>query len=165
MTLGRCPLSIFCSRGTLPEPSSLHPQISPLRLRVASATLSLSLNVFPARNASVGADKIVYTREVISSTGNEVPWFAVMFTQLYFLVAQAFFLVNLDCSSATSPAGRCRANMAHTRQSRPYSGLNFKVNVLKTVQAIPFSLGSGREENSSFIVSSSLLLLHSRYRS
>ena len=38
---------------------------------------------------------------------------------------------------------RCRANMAHTRQSRPDSGRGFQVIVLETVQVLPFFLGSG----------------------
>ena len=33
--------------------------------------------------------------------------------------------------------------MAHTRQSRPDSGLGFHVKVLKTFKAVPSSLGSG----------------------
>jgi len=35
--------------------------------------------------------------------------------------------------------------MAHTRQSRPDSGLGFQVQVLKTCQVVLSSLGSGRE--------------------
>jgi len=38
---------------------------------------------------------------------------------------------------------RCRANMAHVRQSRPDSGLGFQVKVLKPFKVVPFSLGSG----------------------
>ena len=38
---------------------------------------------------------------------------------------------------------RCRTSMAHTRQSRPDSGLGFQVKVLKTFQVVPSSLGSG----------------------
>ena len=38
---------------------------------------------------------------------------------------------------------RCRANVAHTRQSRPDSGLGFLVKVLRTCQVVPSSLGSG----------------------
>jgi len=34
-------------------------------------------------------------------------------------------------------ANCCRANMAHTRQSRPDSGHCFQVKVLKTFQAVP----------------------------
>ena len=37
----------------------------------------------------------------------------------------------------------CRANTAHTRQSRPYSGPVFQVKVLKTFQVVPSPLGSG----------------------
>jgi hypothetical protein len=33
--------------------------------------------------------------------------------------------------------------MAHTRQSRPDSSLDFQVNALSTFQAVAFSLGSG----------------------
>ena len=43
---------------------------------------------------------------------------------------------------AATTSHRCRANMAHLRQSRPESGLGFQVNVLKTFQAVPSSLGS-----------------------
>ena len=32
-------------------------------------------------------------------------------------------------------------NMAHTRQSRPDSGLGLQVNVLHTVEVVPSSLG------------------------
>jgi len=39
--------------------------------------------------------------------------------------------------------GRSRANMAHTRQSRPDSGLVFHVQVLETFEAVPLSLRSG----------------------
>jgi len=38
--------------------------------------------------------------------------------------------------------GRSRANMAHTRQSRPDSGLDFQVKVLTTFRVVPSSLGS-----------------------
>ena len=34
-------------------------------------------------------------------------------------------------------------NLAHTRQSRPYSGLGFLVNFLGTFLVVPSSLGSG----------------------
>ena len=33
--------------------------------------------------------------------------------------------------------------MAHIRQSRPDSGPDFQVNVVKTFRAVPYSLGSG----------------------
>ena len=39
--------------------------------------------------------------------------------------------------------GRCRANMAHIRQSRPDSGRGFQVEVLKTYQVVPSSRRSG----------------------
>ena len=35
--------------------------------------------------------------------------------------------------------------MAHIRQSRPVSGLNFQVKFFKTFQGVPSSLGSGRQ--------------------
>ena len=38
---------------------------------------------------------------------------------------------------------RYRANMAHIRQSRPYSGLGFLVKVQKTVSVVASSLESG----------------------
>ena len=42
--------------------------------------------------------------------------------------------LHVDVLPGTNWAGRCRANnMAHIRQSRPYSGLGFQVTVLKTV--------------------------------
>jgi len=37
---------------------------------------------------------------------------------------------------------RCRANMAHMRQSRPDSGLGFQVKVLETFELASSSLGS-----------------------
>ena len=40
-------------------------------------------------------------------------------------------------------AVRCRANMAHVRQSRPDSGLDFQVKVFKTLSVVPPSLESG----------------------
>ena len=48
------------------------------------------------------------------------------------------------CACAACAARtRCRANMAHTRQSRPDYGLAFQVEVLLTFQDVPSSLGSG----------------------
>ena len=41
-------------------------------------------------------------------------------------------------------AHRCRANMAHIRQSRPGSGLGIQIKVHKAFNVVPFSLGSGR---------------------
>jgi hypothetical protein len=38
---------------------------------------------------------------------------------------------------------RCRANMAHIRQSRPDYGLGFQAKVRKTFKAVLSSLGSG----------------------
>jgi len=38
---------------------------------------------------------------------------------------------------------RCRANMAHMRQSRLDAGLGFEVQVLRMFLAVPTSLGSG----------------------
>ena len=43
----------------------------------------------------------------------------------------------------TLGTNRCRANMAHIRQSMPDSGLGFQVKVRITFQVIPSSLGSG----------------------
>ena len=43
--------------------------------------------------------------------------------------------------SATPP--RPGANMAHTRKSRPDSGLGFQSKALKTFEGVPSSLGSG----------------------
>ena len=40
-------------------------------------------------------------------------------------------------------SGRCRANMAHIRQSGPDSGVVFQVKVLEIFAIIPCSLGSG----------------------
>jgi len=40
---------------------------------------------------------------------------------------------------------RCRANVAHVRQSRPDPGLDFQVNVLETCCGVPSSLGSDLE--------------------
>ena len=38
---------------------------------------------------------------------------------------------------------RCRANMAHTRHSRPDFGLDFQIKVLKPLSAVPSWLDSG----------------------
>jgi len=38
---------------------------------------------------------------------------------------------------------RCRANMAHARQSRPDSGVGVQVKGLETFQVVPSLLGSG----------------------
>ena len=37
----------------------------------------------------------------------------------------------------------CRANMVNIRQSRPYFGLGFQENVLKTFRVVPSLLGNG----------------------
>ena len=37
---------------------------------------------------------------------------------------------------------RCRANVAHIRQSRPDYGLDFRTNEVTTFEVIPFLLGS-----------------------
>ena len=42
-----------------------------------------------------------------------------------------------------SQHSRCRANVAHTRQSRPDYGPGLKAKALKTFQVLPSSLGSG----------------------
>ena len=44
---------------------------------------------------------------------------------------------------ATVGANRCRANMAHTRQSRTDSGPDFQIKVLKIFQVVLSWLGSG----------------------
>ena len=41
-------------------------------------------------------------------------------------------------------ACRCRANMAHTRQSRPDYGLGFQVKVPKTFYVVPSSVAIGK---------------------
>jgi hypothetical protein len=46
-------------------------------------------------------------------------------------------------AEARSDSGHCRANMAHTCQSRPYSGFGFQVKVLNTGKAVSSSRGSG----------------------
>jgi len=43
------------------------------------------------------------------------------------------------------PSFRCRANMAHVRQSRPDSGLGFQAKVLKIFSSVPSSFGPGVE--------------------
>ena len=40
-------------------------------------------------------------------------------------------------------ASRVASNMAHTRQSRQYSGLGVKAKVLEIVEVVPISLGNG----------------------
>ena len=49
---------------------------------------------------------------------------------------------------------RCRANMAHIRQSRPHSGFGVDVKVLHTFLVIPLSLGRGAGSSSTVIESS-----------
>jgi len=52
-------------------------------------------------------------------------------------------------TALTTPSSlaRCRTNVAHTRQSKPDSGLGFQVNVRKTLNAFPFrSTALGRSE-------------------
>ena len=39
---------------------------------------------------------------------------------------------------------RCRANVAHISQSRPYSGIGVQVNIDEIVCIVPSSLESGR---------------------
>ena len=41
---------------------------------------------------------------------------------------------------------RCRANVAHIRDSRPDDGLTFKAKVHNTVQVVLISLGSGMRQ-------------------
>ena len=52
--------------------------------------------------------------------------------------------------------------MAHMSQSRPASGLDFQVKVLKTFEMVPFALGRGikkkRDSSSSFLLLPSLEL-------
>ena len=43
---------------------------------------------------------------------------------------------------------RCPANSAHIRQSGPDSGLGFQAKFIETFEVVPFSLGSGQEEDS-----------------
>jgi len=54
------------------------------------------------------------------------------------------------------PRPRCRASMAHIRQSRPDSGLGFQANVLKPFKGVPSSLGSGWGLSSSSLIPSLL---------
>ena len=49
-----------------------------------------------------------------------------------------------------TPTVTCRANMVHTRQSRPDSGIDVQMNVHKIFQEVPSLLGSstvGRRNN------------------
>ena len=50
-------------------------------------------------------------------------------------------LMSLQCDEYSTHS-RCRANMVHTRESRPDTGLGFQVQVLEPLQSFPFSLGS-----------------------
>jgi len=43
--------------------------------------------------------------------------------------------------SAPAAFGHCRAKVAHTKQSRPDSGLGFQVEILKTLGSVPSWLG------------------------
>jgi len=61
---------------------------------------------------------------------------------------------RVPCSRERPPGGarpprhvfRCRANMAHVRQSRPDSGLGSQVKDLKPFQVVPSSLVSGNSD-------------------
>ena len=48
-----------------------------------------------------------------------------------------------DALGTRTCLSRCRANMAHIRQSGPDSGLAFQVPILETCWVVPCSLGSG----------------------
>jgi hypothetical protein len=54
------------------------------------------------------------------------------------------FYLRYAAACADKYAGRCRENTVHKRQSRLESGRGFQVKVLKTLHAIPSSLGSGQ---------------------
>jgi len=66
-----------------------------------------------------------------------------------------------DSNVAHTRQSRPDSNVAHIRQSRPDSGLGVRVEVLKTVEVVPSSLGSGPASASVALAdfsSSSLLL-------
>jgi len=141
MTLSRCPLSIFCSRGTPPRALlSPHSDITPLSQsgfcsHVSARTLSLSRST--------------------TASGFGV-WSKALLVRKHLLHSRIHASLELFCRANTSPplrggrgspvshaggtgpeAGvptvvRCRANMAHVRQSRPDSGLGFQVKFPKT---------------------------------
>ena len=50
---------------------------------------------------------------------------------------------HLPLSQRFAERARCRANMAHIRQSKPDAGLGCQVKVLQHSQHVPSSLGSG----------------------
>ena len=51
--------------------------------------------------------------------------------------------LRMSTKTAYKLGYRCRANMAHIRQSRPDSGLGFQVKILTPFHVVPSSLGSG----------------------
>ena len=51
---------------------------------------------------------------------------------------------NVAHKRQSRPDSGLEANIANVRQSRPDSGHGFQVQVLKTVEVVPSSLGSGR---------------------
>jgi len=51
--------------------------------------------------------------------------------------------LRVERGNLAGAEGRCRANMAHTRQSRPDSGFGFQDKVLKLFSGVPPWLGSG----------------------
>ena len=57
--------------------------------------------------------------------------------------ATSLRLTNLSGKSSRFELCRCRANMAHVRQSGPDSGLDFHTDVLHTLKVAPSSLRSG----------------------
>ena len=65
-----------------------------------------------------------------------------------------------DQSTAAGNKGRCRANMAHTRQSQPDSGLglsHFQVNIAKTFSGVIVPPPTGQQHESTSV------LLHNPY--
>jgi hypothetical protein len=57
------------------------------------------------------------------------------------MTAAWYLAARLLLGNATIWVGSCRANMAHTRQSRPDSGLVFTLNAVTTFSVVPSSLG------------------------
>ena len=60
-----------------------------------------------------------------------------------FLSLSLHLSLSLSHGAAVTSRSCCRANMAHIRQSRPDSGLGFRVQFIETFWFVSSSLGSG----------------------
>ena len=137
MTLCGCPLSIFCSRGTPPNPESITPvKLGPrgsgvrqinVRERTVSAgpesstagtlTLSFSLSLPPSLPLS-RVEGVVWT--AVEDCRGRASIFMHLIPSPHPMNHASYAQKEV---SHTYGGCRCRANMAHVRQSRPDSCL------------------------------------------